>query len=139
MAHSAVAIHWAAMTIMADDHTLTIDRGAAGTTRVGEAAATRVTVTIASLNGSRSYDGKAESDSQEGDEFFHVGWGLVLIFCRSMAAWSSDAALLREFEIHAFILMTTKCSSRRNDAPPRGGLLQANSVRGAMSGRFFES
>lgn len=76
MAHGAVAILRAAMTITTDDHTLTIDRCAAGTAGVREAAATRMAVTmaIASLTGGRSEDGKADRDGQEGDEFFHEGW-----------------------------------------------------------------
>ncbi len=76
MAHRAIAILRAAMTITADDDTLTIDRCAAGTAGVREAAATRMTVTmaIASLAGGGCKDGKANSDGQEGDEFFHEGW-----------------------------------------------------------------
>lgn len=73
MAHGAVAILRAAMTITTDNDTLTIDRCAAGTAGVREAAATRMTVTIACLAGSRSEDGKADRDGQEGDEFFHEG------------------------------------------------------------------
>jgi hypothetical protein len=73
MAHGAIAILRAAMTITTDDHTLTIDRCAAGTAGVREAAATRMTVTIASLAGSRSEDGKAGRDGQKGNEFFHEG------------------------------------------------------------------
>ncbi len=74
MAHGAVAILEAAMTIMTDDHTLTINRSAAGATGVGvAAAATRMTVTIASPAGGRCEDGEADSDSQQGDEFFIVG------------------------------------------------------------------
>jgi hypothetical protein len=72
MAHGAVAILEAAMTITTDDHTLTINRGAAGTAGVREAAA-RMAVTIASLAGGWCEDGEADSDSQEGDELFHSG------------------------------------------------------------------
>ncbi len=74
MAHRAVAILEAAMTITTNDHTLTINRSAAGTAGVGVAtAATRMTVTIASLAGGGCEDGEADSDSQKGDKFFHSG------------------------------------------------------------------
>ncbi len=73
MAHRAIAIHRAAVAIMAHDNTLTINGRAAGATVVG-VAAVGGTVVIPRLTGGRSEDGKASNDSQQGDEFFHRGW-----------------------------------------------------------------
>ena len=73
MAHGAVSILEAAMTITTDDHTLTINRGATGAAGVREAAATRMAVTIASLTGGGCEDGEAGDNGQEGDELFHSG------------------------------------------------------------------
>lgn len=72
MAHRAVAIHRAAVAIMAHDNTLTINGRAAGATVVG-VAAVGGTVVISCLTGGRSEDGKAGNDGQKGDEF-HSGW-----------------------------------------------------------------
>jgi len=96
------------MTITTDDHTLTINRSTAGATGVGvAAAATRMAVTIASLTGGGCENGEADSDCQEGDEFFHSG-GLVLIRCRIMAVCSSDATLLELFSSSTNILQMIK-------------------------------
>lgn len=64
MAHGAVAILEAAMTITTDDNTLTINGSAAGTAGVREAVATRMTVAITRLTGGRSEDGKAGGNGQ---------------------------------------------------------------------------
>ena len=76
MTHGAVAILQAAMTISADDHTLTIDRRAAGAAGMGEATARRavpVPVAVIGLAGGRGENGEAGGDSQEGDDLFHDG------------------------------------------------------------------
>ena len=70
MAHAAVTIDRATMTIMADDDALTIDGRAAGTAGVRIATA-GMTVTVASLAGGRGENGEAGCDGQESDEFFH--------------------------------------------------------------------
>lgn len=78
--HRAPAIDGAAVTIASDNGTLTINGGSTGAAGVGETAAGRAAMIVAtaavmSLGGRRSHDGKTGGSCQESDDLFHRDWG----------------------------------------------------------------
>ena len=87
MADRAVAIHRMTVAVVACDSAFTIHRRSAGTAGVGHAAAGGMMM-ISRPHGGRSENGKAGSDSQEGDELFHCELGLIR--CRQVSGLSQQ-------------------------------------------------
>lgn len=106
MADRAIAINRMAVTIIACDSTFAVNRRATGAASVRVTAAGAVSIQCLRRGGCEH--GKADRDSEEGDDLFHDELGFGLSRCRQRAACKSDAAPMRLFSgftsFHSFDL-----------------------------------